>query len=106
MDLELRTFFGRLLYVFLVRLPAAEPLGLPEPTVVLFAAVQRCDTVYQDQDLDIHYYQNMSHTEIIDIWSLKALVGRIPWDGWWAIIDRSGNLARSGNGVDDAEIID
>lgn len=31
----------------------------------------------------------MAHTEVIDATNVKGLVGRIAWDGWWAIIDRS-----------------
>ncbi|KAJ3548903.1 hypothetical protein NMY22_g1079 [Coprinellus aureogranulatus] len=87
--LEKQTFFGQLLFLFLIRLPAAAPLGLADRTAVAFAAIHHCDVEFQDPNLNIVYYQNMTYTEVVEIQAIRCLVGRVPWDNWWAIIDRS-----------------
>ncbi|RXW22014.1 hypothetical protein EST38_g3827 [Candolleomyces aberdarensis] len=106
-DFQLTTCFGQLYQIFLIRLPPAPALDIAAPTVVLLAAIHKCDVELKDQDLDFHYYRNMSHLDLVDITCIKALVGRVAWDGWWAIIDRSGKLSRGHfEDVDDDEIIE
>lgn len=91
-ELEWKKYFGRLLYVFLIKLPASPPLGLQQPTTVALAAIHKCDVEFKDPDLDIHYYRKMSNVDVVDITTVKALVGRVAWDGWWAVIDRGAGL--------------
>lgn len=91
-ELEWKRLFGRLLYIFLIRLPTAPLLGLEQNTTVAFAAIHKCDVKLKDPDLNIHYYKTMSNVDIVDITTVKALVGRVGWDSWWAIIDRGAGL--------------
>ncbi|KAJ2927539.1 hypothetical protein H1R20_g9560, partial [Candolleomyces eurysporus] len=93
-DLQLTTCFGQLFQIFLIQLPAAPTFGISAPTAILLASIHKCDVELEDQDLDFHYYLNISHLDLVDITCIKALVGHIAWDGWWAIIDRSGKLSR------------
>ena len=88
------TCFGQLFQIFLIQLPAAPNLGISTPTAIILASIHKCDVELEDEDLDFHYYRNMTHLDVVDITCIKALVGRVAWDGWWAIIDRSGKLSR------------
>jgi hypothetical protein len=104
-NLQWREYFGQLLYVFWIKLPATPPLGQIKTTTIVFAAIHKCDIVFDDPDLPhIHYYQQRTHVDIVDITTVKALVGRVPWDGWWAIIDRGAGLAEPPEGGDDGEL--
>ena len=56
------------------------------------------EPVLDPMDVDIHLYTQMGTLDIIDITSVQALVGRVKSQvsgGAWAIIDRSGALARA-----------
>ncbi|KAJ7017634.1 hypothetical protein C8F04DRAFT_1017428 [Mycena alexandri] len=89
------TFFGQLQNIFVVKLPAAAELGLETETTLILAAIQKCNVNSRD-DLDIHYYQKEGSVEVVDVSSIQCLVGRMKTTDkrFWAIIDRSGNLAR------------
>lgn len=102
-ELVWTNLYGRLLYVFLITLPAAPHLNLPRPTTVALAAIHKCDVELKDPELEIHYYRNMSNVDVVDITTVKALVGRIAWDGWWAIIDRSAGLAVGHDEADEVQ---
>jgi hypothetical protein len=45
--------------------------------------------------LDIRFTSNEGALDVVDITNLQCLVGRIRDRDKWAIIDRSGNLARA-----------
>ncbi|KAJ7474677.1 hypothetical protein B0H11DRAFT_1728327, partial [Mycena galericulata] len=46
--------------------------------------------------LDVHFYSRAGALDIIDITTVQALVGRVKdVSNSWAIIDRSGVLARA-----------
>ena len=47
------------------------------------------------RDLDINFYTNLGRYEVVDITSIQCLVRRVKDRGQWAIIDRSGALARA-----------
>ena len=104
-DLQWRNYFGQLLYVFWIQLPAIPPLQLLGASTVAFAAIHKCDVVFDDPDLpNIHYYQQQTHVDVVDITTVRALVGRVLWDGWWAIIDRGAGLAEPLDGGDGGEL--
>jgi hypothetical protein len=78
-----------------VRLPATQDLQLNEPETIILASIKNCP-IKRSNDLDIHYYQSEEgYTEIVDITTIQCLVGRVFDRDWWAVIDRSGNLARA-----------
>ncbi|KIJ63230.1 hypothetical protein HYDPIDRAFT_92819 [Hydnomerulius pinastri MD-312] len=98
---EKKTFYGRLQYIFVIRVPAHPSIHLNHPETIFLAALHPCQlttTPSRLLSLDIHFYSTLSNTlDIVDITCLQCLVGRIPMDGGrsWAIVDRSGDLARA-----------
>lgn len=98
---EKQTFYGRLEHIFVIRIPHTPALEVDGPTTIVLAALSTCkleSTPSSLNALDIHFYSSLNDTlDIVDIVCLQCLVGRVPMDGGrqWAIIDRSGNLARA-----------
>ncbi|KAF8955921.1 hypothetical protein BDZ97DRAFT_1854368 [Flammula alnicola] len=93
--LELKTFYGQIRQIILVRMPATPQLGLVDPETVILASIKNCP-IERHNDLDMHYYRNeQGRTEVVDIAAIQCLVGRVFDRGWWVIIDRSGKLARA-----------
>ncbi|KAF7349606.1 hypothetical protein MSAN_01686300 [Mycena sanguinolenta] len=95
-----QTFYGQLTHLYRVHFPTSVPsLKIPEPTTYILAAIRACDLKPDDtqlRGLDIHFYQGYGHLDVIDVTVLQALVGRVPaQNNEWAIIDRSGALARA-----------
>ena len=99
-EYELKTFYGQIEHIYAVTFTdpqAKKRLNLLQDTVIL-VALRPC--VLDDQaapfGLDIHYYSRMGALDIVDVTTVQCLVGRIPiGNGRWAIIDRSGSLARA-----------
>jgi hypothetical protein len=105
---ELKTFYGRLEHIYRVHFPDACPaMGTDGPTTFILAAVRTCDMEPEDRRLrgiDIHFYSGSGALDVIDITSVQALVGRVEdTSGAWAIVDRSGGLARALWAGDDLE---
>lgn len=97
---ELKTFYGQLEHIVLIKfLNACPPLKIDAPTSIILAAIRTCNLDNNneaDEWLDIHYYSSLGALHVIDITSVQALVGRVKSSGnQWAIIDRSGSLARA-----------
>jgi hypothetical protein len=100
--LQPRTEYGQLCRLFVVKLPVCAALGLGEPSSLIMAAVRTCKLTARLGDLDIHFYADESQSHVLDIMCLQCVVGRIPYNSIlgtqrsrWAIIDRSGNMARA-----------
>lgn len=97
---ELETFYGQLEHIFLIQLTCNDARVAPKKPIIL-AAIRNCKLERDDPDLaklDIHLYTHMSSLDFVDITSVQVLVGRVKSDvagGQWAIIDRSGTLARA-----------
>jgi hypothetical protein len=92
----LKTFYGQLEHIFVVPLLATADLGLDHATTLWLAAIRNCKVVGK-HSLDIHFYKDMGKLDVVDITCVQCLVARI-WDeggGVWAILDRSGSLARA-----------
>ncbi|KZV73981.1 hypothetical protein PENSPDRAFT_711539 [Peniophora sp. CONT] len=94
---EKETCFGRLHHLFCVKIKADPAAGLLEPETVLFAGVTPCKVTNKHDVLDIHVYKDESVTEeLVDLDCVMCLVGRMRYlKRYWAIIDRSGSLARA-----------
>ncbi|KAF7332811.1 hypothetical protein MSAN_02432300 [Mycena sanguinolenta] len=95
-----QTFYGQLTHLYRVHFPTSVPsLKILEPTTYILAAIRACDLkpdVTQLRGLDIHFHQGYGHLDVIDVTALQALVGRVPaQNNEWAVIDRSGALARA-----------
>jgi hypothetical protein len=98
-DFELQTFYGQLEHIYRVVFPTAVPaLNILEPTAYILAAVRTCSLEGDDLHLkllDIHLYSQLGGLDVTDITTIQSLVGRVKDSNRWAIIDRSGGLARA-----------
>ncbi|KAJ7278027.1 hypothetical protein C8J57DRAFT_1449122 [Mycena rebaudengoi] len=99
---ELQTFYGQLpvTHIYRVHFPAAvEEIGTEGPTTFIFVAIRNRVLKPDDRELnglDIHFILRTGGLDVIDITSVQALVGRVKdVSDDWAIIDRSGALARA-----------
>lgn len=97
--LEKRTFFGQLNNIFLIRLDPSDALRLGSSETIILAAIRTCvnPRTKGNPSLDIHYYSQHGRQEVVDLTCVQCVVGRLRTldDREWAIIDRSGNLARA-----------
>lgn len=97
-EFELQAFYGQLKHIIVAQIPANPRSSLQKDEVLFLADVQSAKIEFRN-DLDMHYFSSMGQTEVIDITSVQCLVGRVKvavggrYD--WAIIDRSGELARA-----------
>ncbi|KAF8205477.1 hypothetical protein K438DRAFT_1579180 [Mycena galopus ATCC 62051] len=96
---ELQTFYGQLEHIYRVVFPVPVPaLDISEPTTYILAAIRNCVLDKDDpklEPLDIHFYSRLGALDVIDVTSVQSLVGRVKDSREWAIIDRSGSLARA-----------
>ncbi|KAF9023214.1 hypothetical protein BDZ89DRAFT_1093121 [Hymenopellis radicata] len=101
--LEKETFYGQLQHLYAVTFSdpeALQDLKCEEPTTILMASIQACNinTAEHGPDLDIHFYSDLGKIDVVDVTCIQALIGRIAspvGQSKWAIIDRSGDLARA-----------
>lgn len=100
--LEKHTYYGELQYLFVVRLRPSTRLNLTEHTTIVLAAIRTCSIEETHGTLDIQYYSKEGRLDVVDVSCVQCLVGRIRNGARWAVIDRSGNLARAVY-VDDSE---
>ncbi|KAF9470229.1 hypothetical protein BDN70DRAFT_821602, partial [Pholiota conissans] len=95
-EFVLQTFYGQVQQFVLIRLPPTPQLNLSEPATLIYAFIRTCPITSHHPKLDVHYYSNeQGSTDLVDIATVQCLVGRIYDRGTWAIIDRSGKLARA-----------
>ena len=88
------TFYGQLQHIFIINMPAAQQLGIPKPEILILGTILTCN-IEEQNDPDMHYYKTHGRTEVVDITTVQCLVDHVKNCGSWAIIDRSGNLARA-----------
>jgi hypothetical protein len=101
-EYEPKTFYGRLEHIYTITFPAGCPgLQIHNPTTYILACIHQCKIRMDDPQLtrlDVHLYKDgdEKHLDVTDVTALQCLVGRVK-DGSnsWAIIDRSGTLARA-----------
>ncbi|KAI9433386.1 hypothetical protein H4582DRAFT_1819870, partial [Lactarius indigo] len=100
-NFELQTFYGQLEHLYLIIFSCSDTRVDPEkPTII--AAIRNCKIKTPGptdlEGVDIHLYNTTGSLDLVDITSVQALVGRVKYTvdgGGWAIIDRSGGLARA-----------
>ncbi|THU76276.1 hypothetical protein K435DRAFT_705157 [Dendrothele bispora CBS 962.96] len=106
-EYELETFYGQLLRVYLIRFchPCPELNLFASTTTFIMASIKTCKILTETiPGLDIHFYSSLGKTDVIDITSVQCLVGRIACGrNKWALIDRSGTLARAQRDVKQAD---
>ncbi|RPD71195.1 hypothetical protein L226DRAFT_547468 [Lentinus tigrinus ALCF2SS1-7] len=94
--MEPRTFYGQLLHILVIDvkpIPTAVPPKTTDTKLVL-GVIRTCVTDGDHNVLDIHYYKNHGRVEVVEITTIQCVVGRVKDRGRFAIIDRSGALAR------------
>lgn len=93
-ELQLKSFFGEVRCVYMIRMPKARELGIRKPETVVLVEIQPCNMEEGPGKLrgvDIHLYYDMkAGTEIVDLTTVRCLIGRFKWDRMWAVFDRSG----------------
>ncbi|KAJ3512417.1 hypothetical protein NMY22_g15338 [Coprinellus aureogranulatus] len=93
-DLQLKSYFGEVQRVFLIRMPKSTELHIKSPETVVLVEIQPCDMdagLGKLKDLPIYLYPGMKDgTEIVDLTAVRCLVRRFKWKDTWALIDRSG----------------
>ena len=95
-EYEMKTFYGQLQHIFVVSLPPDAGLHISEPTIHILTSIKTCKVERSNAALDIHYYLKLGGLDILDIMCIQCIVGRISCaNNSWAIIDRSGDLART-----------
>ncbi|KAF5374458.1 hypothetical protein D9615_009129 [Tricholomella constricta] len=99
-EYEPQSFYGQLENIFVVKLPATPDLELVQPATLILAAIRTC-TVEAENSLDMHYYKRQGRTEVVDMTSVQCVVGRVKVGNMYAIIDRSGSMARGYYDPDD-----
>ncbi|RXW12674.1 hypothetical protein EST38_g13181 [Candolleomyces aberdarensis] len=88
--------FGRLTHILLLKVPPTPILNVTEATSIAFAVIEECEKpVQHPSGLDIYFYSKTKSAEVVDITTVKALVGRVFWDNKWAIFDRNGKLEQA-----------
>jgi hypothetical protein len=96
-EFVLKTFYGRLDSILVLNMPVAPRLNITKPESVILAVIKEC--VVEDGDahgLDIHFYRRDGSLQVMDLACVQCLVGRVRLaNGSWAILDRSGTLARA-----------
>lgn len=94
---ELHTFYGELQNIFAIKLQGSTGSTSGHQETVVLAGIRACklDERAPPGGLDIHYYTTEGRYEVVDINNIQCLVGRIRDREQWAIIDRSGSLARA-----------
>ncbi|KAJ7232991.1 hypothetical protein B0H12DRAFT_1028765 [Mycena haematopus] len=99
-EFTLQTFYGQLTHIYRVHFSeACRALNTDGPTTYILAAIRTCVMQPEDPELrglDIHFYSRAGALDVIDITTVQSLVGRVKdVSNEWAIIDRSGALARA-----------
>ena len=98
-EYELQTFYGQLQHIYAIRFKSESgDIGLENGTVIILAALKTCILDQPDsqlRNLDVRFYSVEGAVHVIDITSVQCLVGRIRDRNRWAIVDRSGSLARA-----------
>ncbi|KAF7329188.1 hypothetical protein MKEN_00179400 [Mycena kentingensis (nom. inval.)] len=103
-ELHQTTYFGQLQNIFAFKLPPSADLELENETTFFLAAIAPCRILRSHSaGLDIHYFAKYLPVEVVDITTIQCLVGRVRTldNKEWAVIDRSGELARPYNPEDE-----
>ncbi|XP_006457060.1 hypothetical protein AGABI2DRAFT_146706 [Agaricus bisporus var. bisporus H97] len=86
-----RTFFGQLLRIIVLDLPPTPQLGLDTRSTVIYAVVQAVKARIKklSPESNGYYYQQTGVVEIVDLSTVKSVVGRVQDGNRWFIVDRS-----------------
>jgi hypothetical protein len=60
-------------------------------TTVLLAVITPCVTMGKDAAKEMTTYQLTTTQVVTDLWTINAVIRRVPTHNWWGIVDRSEN---------------
>ena len=88
-------FYKQLLHILVLDIKPIPTAVLPKntSTTVVLRVIRTCVMDSNHNVLDIHYYKNHGHIDVVKITTIQCVVGRIKDRGCFAIIDQSGALA-------------
>lgn len=89
-------YFGQLKSILAIEIPPGIISPIIQPKTLILAIIGTRDTT-TETPLKIPYYTEPKSATVstVDMATLMCLVGRIEDRGRWAIVDRSGELARA-----------
>jgi hypothetical protein len=71
-------------------MPAAKELKINQEETVVLVEIRKCTKAAAVGPLNIAYCTDMGKgSEIVDLKNIMCLVGRVQWDGQWAMIDHN-----------------
>ena len=92
-------YYGHLEYILQCTIPPNTVSKNIKPELVLLAIITTCDTQGHNATLEPTYFKSLtSYVEVVDIAAICAVVSRIQVGAvysQWAIINRSGDWART-----------
>ena len=95
-DLELKTFFGQLLYIVVVPIPKSRELQTTEPETLCLVVIWQ---VHLSSDshpvLLVPSYLQTSTLDPIDIKSIQCIVSHVKDGRKWTLVNCSGPLAHA-----------
>lgn len=86
-EFEFRTFYGQLLQILVVEVPA-EISRTEQLETVLLAVICNVKVKSRDPKLNIVCYDEMGPLTVVDLKTVECVVGRVHDCGEWAIVDR------------------
>lgn len=88
--MEMRDFFGRVLQFLVVDVPPI-PEHAVEPTTVILAVIRQLNLTRQvEHPFRLCYFKDDNGAiEMVDLYQIQCIVGRIPDRNEWAIVDRN-----------------
>lgn len=89
-------YFGQLKSILTIEIPPGFISSIVQPKTLVLAIIGTRDTTLETP-LKIPYYTEPKSATVsaVDMATLMCLVGRIKDRGRWAVVDRSGDLARA-----------
>jgi len=89
-------YFGQLHKILAADIPPGVIPSIDQPTTIVLAIISPRET-RNETPLHIPYYTEPSKvtSRVVDVNTVMCLVGRVNDRGRWAIVDRSGNMARA-----------
>ena len=79
-------FFGQLKYILMIELPENTQLGLESPNTVICTVIHNVKAELQGQ---LYYYEDLGQLKVIDLNSVKCVVGRVYTEDQWGVVDQS-----------------
>ena len=83
---ERRTFYGQLLRVVVIDVPASPHLNTAQAKTVLHTLIQ---SIKPERCSGITFYKELGPIYSIDLNTVECVVGRVHDRGRWAIVDRA-----------------